>query len=236
MNDVFKTDGNEVIENAYETLVGEGKKFGDNESLAKAKIESDRYIARLLQEQAEMRDALQKRINEEEFLTKLESLSRKSPEPATPPVERDVPAVSITPDTIEDIIEKREAIKARNTNLNEVEKKLQEVYGDEYKRRVQTQAQQLGVGTDFLTDVAGKNPQAFYRLMGIDQNTQPKESVAPPRSTVTGLSPSAVTDKGRYAYWAEQRRQKGDGWYFSTGVQQQLWNELTRVGEDKFYS
>lgn len=240
MSDLFQTDPDEIPaldpNKVYkDELVGEGKKFKDEEALARAKVESDRYIAQLLREQEEMRQALNKRINEEEFLTKLETLSKgKSPDPQDPPVNDGTQTTAITPEAVEEIIARREAENQRKTNLATAIAKLQETFGDDYKRHVQAQAKALGVGTDFLTDAAAKNPQAFYRLIGLDQQTKSDAFSPPPRSSVQ-QSTSSNPNAKNYGHFKRLRSEKGDGWYFSQPVQQEIWRELKSQGEDNFY-
>lgn len=214
--------------NHFEVLVGEGKKYVDQNALAKAAVHKDQFIEQLQRENAEMRETIQKRSNEEEFLSKLEKIAQpKSPEPQNPPVERrDAPAQSaLSESDIERIIEEREAKKTRDANLKTALSKLQEVYGDNYKSRVQSQAQQLGVGTDFLTDVAAKNPQAFFRLLGLEQPRVRSEDIfsAPPKTQVNSTTAPSVSNRKDYNYYKRMRDEKGDGWYFSQQVQQEIW-------------
>lgn len=209
----------------YEDLVGEGKKYKTQDDAATALMEKDRYIKQLERENAEAREAALKRINEEEFLAKLEAIARpQSPNEQDNPVERrDEPDKSaITPETVERILEERDAKKLREANINAVTAKLQDVYGDDYRSRVQSQAKALGVGTDFLTDVATKNPQAFYKLMGMDQAKREDPFSPPPRTSVIA-STAPQTGKKDYNYFRKLRAEKGDGWYFSLPVQQEIW-------------
>lgn len=216
-------------------LVGEDKKYKTPEELAKAAIHKDNFIEQLKRENAEMRDAIAKRSNEEEFLKKLEQVARpKSPESQDPPVERrDEQVSAIKPEDIERIIEEREVKRQREANLKVVSERLQELYGADYRSRVQSQAKALGVGTDFLTDVAAKNPQAFFRLVGLEEQKKKTDDVftAPPRSSFS--TPPKTTVKN-YEYFKKLRQEKGDGWYFSLPVQQEIWTaakEAERRGE-----
>ena len=55
----------------YDRMVGEGKKFKDNEALAYSNFEKDRFIEQLKREQKELRDDLNSRLNMEELVNKL---------------------------------------------------------------------------------------------------------------------------------------------------------------------
>src|SRR6266853_6356138 len=123
-DDLFQPGPNDTQEldpekKFYDDLVGEGKKFKDPEALARSKIESDRFIANLLREQSEMRETLNKRINEEEFLNRLEQFSKpKSPDAGNQPPTDGTPSTAITPQDVEKIIETREAERVRKSNLD----------------------------------------------------------------------------------------------------------------------
>jgi len=239
MADVFQNDPSETPledKNYLEELVGEGKKFSDPEKLARAKVESDRFIARLLAEQEEMRKALEKRNNEEEFLTKLEQITKpRQPEIEEPtlgnqPTEKS----ALTPADIERMLEEREAKKTAERNLETVVQKLEQAFGPDYRSRVQNQASTLGVGTDFLTDIAAKNPQAFYKLMGLDQQNRQDTFSPPPRSNTMAFQPNSGNKKD-YNYWKAQRAEKGEGWYFQKSTQREIWNSVNSMGEAEFY-
>jgi hypothetical protein len=215
------------VEVRFDDLVGEGKKYSDKEAAAKAIAEKDRFIARLQQEAAERSAALQKYENEKSFLDRLQEVTMQPPPQGQPPVEPPRgPADSRTEKVITDedilrVVEERDAKRSREANLQEVTKKLAEVFGDNYKSRVQAQASHLGVGTEFLTDVAATNPSAFYRLMEMDKPQSPvRDQFAPPRSVA---APSAPSGKKDYTYFQNLRKEKGESWYFSPQTQHEIW-------------
>lgn len=230
-------DGATTPEVKFDDLVGEDKRYKTNDDVAHAIVEKDLFIERLKQEAAEAREAAVKAANQDEFLKRLEEVTRKSPEPQNPPeVRRDEPAVTVTPEDIEKVIEEREAKKAAETNLNGVVSKLQELFGNDWRSRVQSKAKELGVSTQFLTDVATKSPKAFYTTMGISETTSSApagDAFAPPRSSV---NPSAPPTSGKkdMNYWHQQRKEKGEAWYFSLPVQNEIWKaakEAQKRGE-----
>jgi hypothetical protein len=224
-DDLFAGTTEPVVTAKYEDLVGDDKRYKTNDDAAKALVEKDLYIKRLEAENAEARAAAVKRNNEDEFLKKLEevTLRTKSPEQQDPPVRRDEPAqAAITPESIDKLLDDREAERTRKANLATVTNRLTELYGDDYRSRVQSPAKALGVGTDFLTEAAAKNPQAFYRLMGLDQAKR-DEFTPPPRSSMNTSATPSTAGKKDYAYYNRLRAEKGEGWYFSLPVQQEIW-------------
>jgi hypothetical protein len=238
MSDAFQIDQNETVldesKKYYEELVGEGKKFKDPEALARSKAEADQFIARLLQEKRELEESLAKRNNEDDFLDKLKAVTRPQSEPDqdTKP-DAGTREAAVDPQAIEALVEKKltekQAAAERKANLEKVFSKLEETYGANFKARVQAQARELGVGTDFLTDVAARTPDAFYRLMGLDQPQRPTDAFAPPPRSTAGTGSSQVGQKN-YQYYQQQRREKGDHWYFSIATQREIWEQAKAQG------
>jgi hypothetical protein len=238
MTDVFAGEDLPVeTEQKFEDLVGEGKKYKDQDAVAKALMEKDRFIEQLKQETAEARRVIKQNENEKSFLERLEAASLQPPKPQDPPVkpqgsEDGHRSSGMSPEDVEKLIEQREAKRQREANLNESVAKLRETFGDNYKSRVQTQAKALGVGTDFLTDIAATNPQAFYRLMEMDKREERDAFAPPPRSTTAPLSENS--GRKDWEYFRKLRQEKGESWYFSVPVQQEIWRlaqEAAKRGE-----
>jgi hypothetical protein len=240
MTDVFAPDPDETVDETLipklEDLKGEGKKYKDDDAVAKAIFEKDRFIARLIQEKKEVTEALQERSNEEAFLTRMEQLARPQPTPQedTKPHEQ-VREAAVDPAKIEELVEKKlsEASKKSraDANLAAVTKALQDTYGTNYKSRVATQAQQLGVGTQWLTDLAAENPEAFYRVLGMNQ-MKPLDAFSPPpvSSVNTARQPSGTKN---FAYYQEVRKKIGDSAYYSdTALQREIWEQAKALGGD----
>lgn len=237
MSDAFMT--NEPLgetETKFEELVGEGKRYRDPDAAAKAIVEKDSFIEQLKREAAEMRTSLQKREQEAAFLDRLEALSRaKSPELGNPPPEDGTPnATAVTPEVVEQVIVAREAKKLAQTNLDTTVRKLQEVYGDDYKRHVAATARQIGMSTSDLTELASRSPEAFFRTVGLGQVQKKDAFDAPPRSAVS-LSPNSRGEVKNYAYYAKIRAEKGEAAYFQPSVQNEMWSNLKTLGEEEFY-
>lgn len=243
MSDPFQTDPSEQItEVKFEELVGEGKRYRDPDAVAKAVAEKDRFIEQLKREAAEARqsavqanEALAKRQNEAEFLDRMERLARgNSLEPQNPSEAPGVAPTAVTPEDIEKIIEEREAKRTREANLSMALSKLQETFGDDYKRHVQKQALALGMTTAQLTDMAGSSPQAFLRLVGAEGQRQTNQNDVfspPPRTQVITQSAQQGQVKD-YRYFSKLRQEKGEGWYFSLPVQKEVWEQAKTLGGD----
>lgn len=230
----------------YEDLVGEGKRYKDNAALAKAIAEKDRFIERLKSESQEARDAVLRQEeelntfrNQTELLTRIEAKLRQLPDsdrdtPDTRNELNDTP--NLTRDDVLSLLQTREQEKTKEQNARQVEATLSQEFGADWRDRVRTFAKELNVSTQYLTAIAQDSPTAFYRLIGVTPNkdARPPVSPAPPRSTVS--SPPAQTGARTYEFYQQQRKEKGDTWYFSSSVQRQLWNDLSTLGEKEFYA
>lgn len=228
MDDAFTGTTPPEVTPTLDQLVGEGRKYKDPDAVAKALMEKDNFIEQLKRENAEAREALSKRTREEEFLDRLATATRPqvsvpTQDPPAPPEAKS----ALTPDVVEEIIERRELEKARKDNLDAVMSTLQGKFGDNYVTQVQTQARDLGYTTAELTAIAAQNPKAFYRLLGIEATARPSGSPPafspPPRTSVNTSADMATPSKKDYAYYRKMRDEKGDRWYFSIPVQQEIW-------------
>ncbi len=169
-------------------------------------------------------------------MDKLETRLRSQSLQVAPQEDQAGPSVhtGVKPEDVVAMIEEREATKKREANLGAVTQRLQATYGSDWKYKVSDLARQLGVGTQYLTNLAADSPQLFFNAIGIKEQ-QPVLDRAPPRSAIaTPVIPSSGAKD--YAYWQAQRKEKGDHWYFSTSVQQQVWKEVKSLGEDNFYA
>jgi hypothetical protein len=166
--------------NPLESLVGEGKKYATAEDLAKSRIAADEHIARIEQENAEYRAAIQRDIQARQEQT-LNTPPVNSPDQGNPPTQRD---------NQEDLAERireitrqdRESEKTRN-NIETVTSKLVDTFGSEEaaNRAVKDKARELGVSLDFLMASAAASPVAFYKQMDLDSQAR---TAAAPRGTV----------------------------------------------------
>lgn len=233
-DDVELETSNETDQVKFEDYVGEGKKYRDNDAAAKAIFEKDRFIEQLKREAAEARQAALERISMEEFLQEVRSSKTpQSPsEPGTPPVERDVKAPAVTPDDVEKMFIAREEKRKREANLAEVEKRLQEAYGRSWRQEVQKRASELEVTTQYLTKVAADSPKMFFQTLGVSAPQSAETFTPPPRGSIT--TPPTSKSTKNYAYYQEQRKIKGETWYFSPQTRQEIWNEIRTQGEEKF--
>jgi hypothetical protein len=217
-------------------LVGEGKKYKTDAELAKAAVFKDAHISRLEREAAEARAKTEDLQNELSTRTRLEALvdnitsnTSKTPSSEEPTRLREqVPSSHLTPTQLEEQIDalltSREKARLGKTNRDLVKTKLVETYGPNYSNKVREQGSALGLGENFLNNLASENPTAFFKLLGIEAKTPTRSIFSPPVSEInsdaTAFSPNASTRNK--AYYDKLRVDKGDRYYWSPEVQTQM--------------
>lgn len=224
-------------------LVGEGKKFKTPDDLAKAKLESDRFIEKLQNEQRELREELAKRLTTEEALRKAQEANPVEPRtpPEQPPAQqRQVEQPNITSE-VEKVLAKRDQEQKLRGNIDTVTTRMTELYGTVEKAAevVTNKSRELGMSVAELQRLASDNPKAFFKL--IDAVDSPKQESGA-SSWQRAKNPTAMRDAskaqtaqpGTYKYYEELRRSDPAS-YFSPRVQLQMDKDAREKGE-KFYS
>lgn len=232
--------------NFLEELVGDDKKFKTVDELARGKYESDQFIERLKREQEELREELSKRSTIEEFMTKMNERKANTSNQAEPPVderkreEENSNSKSFTQEDLEALLENK--LKERETqtkvekNRKEVLDYMTSVWGSNAAVELNRKASELDMSVQELRAYAESSPKAFYRLVGIEGNTQSRSSnPSAPSSTVSTsrMPDNRVGEKG-YAYY-EKLRKENPREYFSARVQNEMYRRATELG-DRFYS
>lgn len=234
-----------IPDNALETLVGEGKKYADTELLAKSTFHKDAHIARLEAEAKErhqmmstLQDELRTRGRMEELVDKISSSVNKPPSNMQEPpvVNGTTTEKSLTPEQLDKLLdEKLSKVSREKTltdNLAAVESKLTEVFGNQSVAKMTLEANKLGVSLAFMKQVASENPNAFFRLVGLDQRTQ-VENVTPPVGISAGaFRPDMSTDRTQ-KYYVELRRTNPKE-YDTPGTRRKMHDDAIRFGE-KFF-
>lgn len=231
---VFNAD--DTPANFLETLVGEGKKFSDTESLARGKWEADRTI----QERNAKLDELQAKLDELEIEKRLNASRQTPPITPEPRVEDNQPAKpsALSPEDMAKLIRaelqaerQEETVRA---NVDRVANKLVELYGDEDKANqvVKSKAAELGVSVEFLQEVAAKSPVAFFAQLGITDT--PTASASPTRGDVNPQAfqhNSGAAKPGTYKFYEQMRKDNPKQW---ASIQPQIHAEALRMGSAFF--
>ena len=216
--------------NFLETLVGEGKKFSDPESLARGKWEADRTIEA---RNAEL-EQLRAELDELKIAERLKSVQPTAPTTPEPRLEDNQPAKPSAPEDLAKLVrEQLQAERANETvraNVERVANRLIELYGDEDKANqiVRTKATELGVSVEFLEEVAAKSPKAFFSQLGVDEKT-----TAPAGPTKGDVNTSAFQNNsntlkpGTYKFYEQMRKDNPTVW---AKIQPQIHADALKMG------
>jgi hypothetical protein len=223
-------------QNYLEVLVGDGKKFKTPEDLARGKAEADAMIARLIAEKRELEAEVNSRKRVEELVDQLGSrLTPPSPTSVdTSPREPDADKQPVdVKKLLDEALTEREKEQRRAQNTDFVKRELTEKLGPGYASIVKQQADSLGVGTEFLSNLAAEQPKAFLKLLGLDGAPRaPDAPFTPPPSQVqTGFKPTG--DQKTFSHY-EKLRKENPRDYWSAKTQSQMHQDAMRLGAD-FY-
>jgi len=168
----------------YAELVGENKKFKDNQSLAKSKFESDQYVKILEKRMDDLREDYLTVRKENTTRARLEDLvdqiakNRTSSDntPANDDNKNQPPTVD--PTQIKSLIsEEYRTIRQQERevdNWNMVKDKLQQRYGKNYGEAVKQQIEDLGLTEQDLNAMARRQPKVLIKTLGLDRE-QPRQ-------------------------------------------------------------
>ena len=233
--------------NYLEELVGEGKKFKSQEDLARAKLESDAFIARLQGELQGIRTELNTRLTVEQMMDKItaaKEATNSNTNGNQPVVNGDSGAKSLTEEDltalVEDRISKIEKARIQESNLNQVRQVLTEKFGADFPSHLKQTATNLGVGEEFLNNLAKEQPKAFLALVG--QQDAPKAPqvqntlFAPTPSQQIPKTPGFAPTGERKKSFYDDLKRKDAAAYWSPKVQNQMHQDAIKLGEVFFDS
>ena len=249
MENLFESDPDATTidpeKNYLEELVGEGKKFKTEADLARAKAESDAFIEKLQRENKTLRENQKSTSTLEEIVNQLREDREKQIESTRnhqdPPAESRDPPQTITQEQIEALLDRKltETISVRDRertqtqNLSAVEEIASKVFGPNFRQELDRRRQALGLGSDFLTNLAKEQPKAFLKLLDINETSSvDTRSAAPPVNQRPGSGTSPSGQKN-WRYYQNLRRTDEKA-YQSPSVQMEMFKALQEQGDD-FY-
>ena len=233
----FKFDDTDLViteqeVNAYEKLVGEGKKFSDTEELAKGKLESDQFITKLESENEELRTEIDKRLAVEEAMNRMVEQSAKTPQkpieneggPKEEPVDIDA--------MLDKKLAERDTISTQKQNFESSVSLMKEAWGDEWQQELKTRSRQTGISVEELQGYASNNPTVLNTLLGLSPAVSPKPQV--PNTIDTGKMPETTSGVQDYKYFQKLRKENLSH-YNTAAVQLQMFKKAKELG-DAFYN
>lgn len=256
--DLFSADTNQQADNQHDPdpasyveyatskfKNAEGKL--DIEALARGKYESDRFIQKLQNEQAELRKDLETRLALEAYLEKTigKGMSTNTPSNTNQsdnlgndePGNGEPANKGLNEEAIAALIKKtlsQETQKAtQDKNINTVRQEMEKVWGKDYSSKLATKAEELGVGKEFLNRLAMESPKAFLSVMGVEAKSQVNASVfTPPQTGVRSTTTEQVGVRNKAYY--DQLKKSNPGEFWRSNTQAQMHKDALRLGEAFF--
>jgi hypothetical protein len=238
-NDQIELDPNKKY---YDELVGEAKKFKDNEALARGKFEADIHIQTLQRRLDEMREDYKKVYEESKTAPKLQDLLNKIEQmqtPAsreTPPSNEDNRPAAIDPEQIESLISNKlmqhEQTRKQTENLNLVQTKVKERFGDNFKSALKQQADALGLTDDDVNNMAKNNPNLFFKTFDVNTPRGNELFQTPPQSERNGFTPKG-NQKRTLSYY-ENLRKQDPMLYYDPKIAVQMDKDAQALGNEFF--
>lgn len=221
-------------------LVGEDKRYKTPAELARAALHKDQHIARLEHENRMIRDDLEKRVNLQEVVDRLSQVQEARAQPDHRPPVADpnlTPATPPTPDFDEIINQKlteHQEKERRTNNARKVNEELSKRFGANFKTVVAQRAAELGLGPQFVNDLAQTQPEAMLALFPGRQVDQSAMQMAAPenRMNAAGAAPSGTPGKKFKDYQKLYKENPGE--YWTPRVQNEIAAEALRQGSS-FY-
>lgn len=219
-----------TVEVKFEDLVGEGKKYRDNDAAAKAIVEKDRFIEQLQKEQAEARNIITQQSKSQEILDRLEAL-RETPTARDEPtqvVERVVEHKGLTIEDVDRLMVERETARRKAGNVEQVKAELVKTHGSNYPAVLNSLAVKLGVTSEYLEHMAGTSPAALLQLV---QAEKPAQVFTPPSSHAPGVfNPTGGGPQKRSFYKKIMETDRAR--YFTPAVQNQMYKDAMVLQEE----
>lgn len=229
---------------ALESLVGEGKKFATPEMLAAGKLESDRFIDQLTQENKNLRAELNERLTAEQLLDKFnernqQESNRQNASGNQPDGSQGNPS-GLTEEAIANLVQKQMQMHNEKTreqaNTAVVVQELKKQYGDSYQRNLEARLSELGITKEAAGQMAATMPKAFIELVGKPKTAPGPTGGLPPRTQVnTSVTDLQTNEVKNFAYYEKMRKSPDKAiqkLYWSPKIQNEMFASARELGED----
>jgi hypothetical protein len=236
-DDVFATDQGSSEVSALDALVGEGKKFDNVEALAKGKAESDEHIARIEQENAELKGKLgtgTKEATLAELIEAVKAQSKEGSEGETTMSTEDL-VKTIKDELAADSEADTKAANRATGNALVLEKTEGNV--EAARLLVAERAAAVGMTPAALAGLSETSPQAFAKLIEGDGSTASSGSptILPSHSTDVLDSSAPVMEIEGFktkAWFDAQKKEIGHVRYINDrNIQRELSRSMNGLGE-----
>lgn len=196
-------------------LIGPGKKYADVETALRSIVHAQRHIGTLQAELRALRESSRVAETPEDVLAAINTVNGEGSQT------READPDTVAERVIEKLNKRTKEQKALDNVLStnaELVKKFGSVKAAQ--EMVAAKAQELGMSVEDMKRLAGKSPKAVLAHFA---NVAPVDSPAPSTAGVNSRAAvdqahSQATHPGTYAWYQQERRKRGDAWYFSEAI------------------
>lgn len=234
MNDLFTPDPAADELTLRDQLTSKWKeKFPTADpELIKVKVDADLYVKTLEAQKDELRmDYMrsQEEIQKSKALEELIDRLNNKEAPVVTPKTENTPSTDIDFNKLfEEKYEQKKRTEVETSNFNQVQNKLKERFGNTAGDVLAEQASTLGLTKEDVNALAKKSPEAFFRMMGLENQGQDL-FMAPPRSDVRNNNYSPKTVKRTWSYYQELKKNSPND-YWSPKTQLQMHKDSETLG------
>jgi len=224
---------------ALSTLVGEDKKFKDLESLAKGKLESDNYIAKLEENLTKVQTELEKRSTLDDVMNQINQSrqSQESTQESQAHVEQSSDQGSTEQVDIDKLLESKlseyEKAKQEENNLSFAAQELKKIHGDSAQAHLNGKAKELGVTVKDLESYAKSNPKVFLSLVSGQSQGNNTQSPNFTGSVDTSKNYTSNTGEKNQSYY-NKLKQTDPTLYRSPKIQMEMHEQAIKLRENFF--
>lgn len=217
-------------------LVGEGKQFKDAEAVAKAKADSDRFIAQLKRENAEMlgrMKELEKKADAKVAITDVLNELKNRTASETTNNQGGINEDEIA-QKVREAMDGYSSAKADAANLASANTALLKKFNGDAaaaKKFVASRTAALNLDAVVVRNLAKSSPQAFSELLGLTTAKAPDANTFIPNSQGGGTPPSdSSTRNGKY-YNGLLKEMGSSKFYQNKDLLNQLEQDIARLGD-----
>lgn len=168
---------NKTADELFAEMVGEGKKYGTPQELAKAYLHADSHISRLEKENEEYRIKVEAAKSVDDILAKLKPAESHPDTPAPKTPEQEAEKQPDIDSLVQKALESKMQEQTGSQNKAQVTEALRAKFGQSAGDTFDKKQQELGVD---LEQLAAQSPQAVLALFGVTASSS--HSSAPPVS------------------------------------------------------
>lgn len=215
-------------------VASKGEQWADPQTLAKGKLEADKFIEDLKLQVQNLEAQVNKQDYAQELLAKLEEGKAPQPNVGQEP-ENTTP--KFNEEQIESLIRSQLAESQKQqivqSNLQKADEMLTEAFGTEAGATVEKRSKELGLTKERLREIAADSPEGFMSLMGAAPVKEQSPTVPAGRLNTTADTFSSSSERTWKYYNALRKENPRE--YRKPAIQKAMMEDRNRLG-DKFYN